>query len=66
MKRIRIHHEGGVQGPFGDEMGPWMLAWQKAEVQLARAIATDDPVRAAVFRAFSAAALARTVDGRKG
>ena len=66
MKRIRIHHEGGVQGPFGDAMGPWMLAWQKAEVQLARAIAADDPVRVAVFRAFSAAALARTVDGRKG
>lgn len=65
MKRIRIHQEGGVQGPFGEEMGPWMIAWRDAEIQLARARAVDDPIRVPLFRALSRAALERTVRGRE-
>lgn len=64
MKRIRIHHEGGVQGPFGADAGEWMVLWRDAELQVARADSVGDPTRASFFRGLAHAALVRTLRGR--
>lgn len=66
MKRVVIHHEGGVAGPFGADAGDRMAAWRQAEQNLERYLVRgDDELVVAFFRGMAALALVRTLDGRQ-
>ena len=65
MKRVGIHHEGGVAGPFGRDAGPAMEAWRRAALDLERARQRDDGLTGLLFEGLAALALIRTLEGRQ-
>jgi len=65
VKRVGIHHEGGVAGPFGRDAGPAMEAWRRAQVDLERARQRDDGLTGLLFEGLAALALIRTLEGRQ-
>lgn len=65
MKRVAIHHEGAVAGPFGHAAGDRMARWRQAEVDLERSRARGDGLPTVFFQGMAALALVRTLDGRQ-
>lgn len=65
MKRIRIHHEGAVAGPFGELAGPRMAEWRRAELERDRMAGAGRTLPAVFFEGMAVLALVRTLDGRQ-
>lgn len=65
MKRVVIHHEGGVAGPFGHAAGDAMARWRQAMLDLERSRQRGDDLPALFFEGMAALALVRTLEGRE-
>jgi len=65
VKRVGIHHEGGVAGPFGRAAGEAMELWRLAMLDAERSRQRGDGLPTVFLEGIAHMALIRTLEGRR-